>query len=96
MVTQNKRLLLILLSVPLLLLIPFIAMQFNSGVNWSPVDFLVMGILLLGVGLMGELVFRKVKSTEYRIILCAALLVAFLLVWAEIAVGIFGTPFAGS
>lgn len=96
MVTQRNRLILILLTVPFLLLIPFIAMQFTSEVDWSPFDFLVMGTLLLGTGLVVELVLRKVKKAEHRIALCAAVLVLFLLIWAELAVGIFGTPFAGS
>lgn len=96
MVTQHNRLILIVLTVPFLLLIPFIAMQFTSEVDWSPFDFLVMGTLLLGTGLVVELVLRKVKKAEHRIALCAAVLVLFLLIWAELAVGIFGTPFAGS
>lgn len=96
MITQNKRLIIILLSVPLLLLIPFLAMQFTSEVNWSPFDFLVMSILLLSTGLVSELVLRKVKKMEYRIALCVAILATLFLIWAELAVGIFGTPFAGS
>lgn len=96
MVTQNKRLIIILLSVPFLLLIPFTAMQFTSQVDWSAFDFLVMGMLLLGTGLVIELVLRKVRKVEHRIILCAAMLIIFFLIWAELAVGIFGTPFAGS
>lgn len=96
MITQNRRLSIILLSASLLLLIPFIAMQFTSEVNWSPFDFLVMGTLLLGTGLVCELVLRKVKKMEHRVILCLVALAAFFLVWAELAVGIFGTPFAGS
>ena len=96
MITQNKRFIIILLSVGLILLIPFIAMQFTGEVNWSPFDFVVMGILLLITGLAGELVWRKVNKIKYRIILLFAILGAFLLIWAELAVGIFGTPFAGS
>ncbi len=96
MITQNKRLIIILLSAPILLLIPFIAMQLTDQVNWSPFDFLVMGILLLSTGLICELVFRKAKKIEHRIILGVAILATFFLIWAELAVGIFGTPFAGS
>lgn len=92
----NKRLITILLAVPLLLLIPLIAMQFSPEVNWSLLDFLVMGVLLLGVGLMLELVLRKVQKKHSRIVLIAFILIVFLLIWAELAVGIFGTPFAGS
>ena len=93
---KNKRLLGIVLIVILLLLIPLIAMQFTNEVNWTLSDFVGMGGLLLGTGLLCELVMRKVKKIEYRIVICAALLVALLLIWAELAVGIFGTPFAGS
>lgn len=96
MIILNKRLTGILITVALLLLIPLIAMQFTNEVKWGPADFAVMGILLLGTGLMCELVMRKVKKVGYRIAICAALLVALFLIWAELAVGIFGTPFAGS
>jgi hypothetical protein len=95
MTVQNKRLMLILAAVPTILLIPLIAMQFSNGVDWKILDFVIMGILLLGTGLLCELVLRKVKSTKGRIILCGAVLFSFLLIWAELAVGIFGTPFAG-
>jgi ABC-type Mn2+/Zn2+ transport system permease subunit len=93
---KNKRLKGILLTVALLLLVPLIAMQFTNEVNWTLFDFLIAGILLLGTGLLCELVMRKVRKPEHRIAFCAVLLVAFLLIWTELAVGIFGTPFAGS
>ena len=93
---KNKRIVTILLAVPLLLLIPFIAMQFSSEVNWSVFDFLLMGLLLLGVGLVFETVLRKVANKVNRIGLIAIILITFLLIWAELAVGIIGTPFAGS
>ena len=96
MITQHKHLLFILGSVAALLLIPFLAMQFTSEVNWSPFDFLVMGILLFGLGLAGEWVWRNVKRTGHRIALLVAALAVFFLIWAELAVGVFGTPFAGS
>lgn len=94
--TQDKRLIGILITVALLLMIPLVAMQFTEEVNWSPFDFIVMGVLLLGTGLLCEFVLRKVKNTRHRIVICAILLAAFFLVWIELAVGIFGTAFAGS
>lgn len=96
MFTQKNRFTLILLSVAVLLLIPFIAMQFTSEVNWTFSDFLAMGFLLLGAGLICELVLRTVKKNRNRVILCLLVLALFFLVWAELAVGFFGTPFAGS
>jgi dipeptide/tripeptide permease len=96
MFTQKNRFTLILLSVAVLLLIPFIAMQFTTEVNWTFSDFLAMGFLLLGAGLICELVLRTVKKNRNRVILCLLVLALFFLVWAELAVGIFGTPLAGS
>jgi len=95
MIIQNKRLMVIVLTVAVLLLMPLIAMQVTNAVNWNMFDFIVAGGLLLGTGLLCELVMRKVKKTNYRISICAVLLAALLLIWAELAVGIFGTPFAG-
>lgn len=86
----------ILAAIAGLLLIPFIAKQFSSEVNWSAFDFLVMGILLLVTGIGIEFTLRKVTKFQHRVILCLLIFGAFLLVWAELAVGIFGSPLAGS
>lgn len=94
--TENKRLGVILLIIVTILLIPLLAMQFTDQVDWDLFDFIVMGILLLGTGLSCELVLRKVKKTSHRIIICSILLILLFLIWAELAVGIFGSPFAGS
>lgn len=92
---KNRRIFFIFLGSVLLLLLPLIAMQFTDEVNWMLSDFVVAGVLLFGTGLACELVIRTVKKINYRIAICVALLVLFLLVWAELAVGIFGTPFSG-
>lgn len=96
MMRQNTSVVIIVLTVALLLLIPFIAMQFTDEVNWTLFDFIVAGLLLLGTGLMCELVMRKVANINVRIAICVALLAMLLLVWAELAVGIFGTPHSGT
>jgi len=93
---KNKRLKIILAIVAALLSIPFIAMQFTDEVSWTIFDFLVMAILLLSTGLLFELAMRKITKNSHRIAAYIVILVAFLLIWAELAVGIFGTPFAGS
>ncbi len=92
---KNKRLIIILISVGILLLIPFIAMQLTEEVNWTFFDFIVMGTLLILTGIILEVVLRKVTQTKYRILICGIAILGFLLVWAELAVGIWGTPFAG-
>ena len=86
----------ILYIVGTILLIPLIAMQLTNEVNWSVFDFIIMGAMLTITGLLGEIIFKKVKIVKYRMALYVVVAIIFLLIWAELAVGIFGTPFAGS
>lgn len=93
---ENKRPIIISSIVALLLFIPLIAMQFTDEVHWTLFDFLIAAVLLLSTGLAIEIIIRNVKGDKYRIVLFMVLLVIFLLVWAELAVGIFGTPLSGN
>lgn len=92
----NENQLFVLGGTCLLLLIPLIGMQFTSEINWSLSDFSVMGILLLGLGFTCEFVFRKISNKTYKLGLIALLVTIFLLIWIELAVGIFNSPIAGS
>lgn len=96
MTFQNKRLIGIIAAAAILLSIPLIAMRFTKEVDWKLLDFAIMGTLLLGTGIMCEIVLRTVKTLAYRLLICGAILLGLFLVWAELAVGIFGTRFAGS
>nr|MCS5551165.1 hypothetical protein [Gammaproteobacteria bacterium] len=71
-------------------------MQLTNEVNWSLFDFIIMGAMLTITGLLGEIIFKKVKKYKHRVTLYVVVAIIFLLIWAELAVGIFGTPFAGS
>jgi hypothetical protein len=88
MIMKSKRLFGIVLTVALLLLIPLIGMQFTNEVNWTLSDFIAAGVVLLSTGLMCEFVMRKVTKTSHRIALCTLILIATLLIWVELAVGI--------
>lgn len=93
---MNKRLMIMLCTIIALLCIPLVAMQFTHEVNWTVSDFIVMGILLSGTALVCEFILRIVKKTKHRILLCGSLMLGFLLIWAELAVGIFNSPLAGN
>ncbi len=94
---QNIRLIGIFLVVAVLLLFPFVAMKLGvEGVKWTAIDFIAAAIMLLGAGIGIEIALRVVKKFEYRIAACVAILFALAVVWAELAVGIIGTPLAGS
>ncbi len=75
----------------LMLLLPLIAMQFTDEVVWDLADFAIFGALLVGVGVTYELVVRKTGDTAYRAAVGVALAAAFLLVWANLAVGLIGS-----
>jgi len=94
--TMNNRLKNILIAIPALLIIPLIANLFTDGEGWSFFDFIVMGALFFVTGLLCELIMRKIKRFEYRILVCAFVLGGLLVVWLELAVGYIGTAFSGS
>ena len=85
----------ILLIVGLLLLIPLIAMQLTNEVNWSFFDFIIMGGMLIITGLLIGIILKKVNNSKNRLILIVTIVMIFFLIWGELAVGLFGTPFAG-
>lgn len=70
-------------------------MHFTSEVNWNIFDFVLAAILLIGTGVMCELVIEKLKATRFRGIIYITFILLLFLIWTELAVGIFGTPFAG-
>jgi len=93
---KNLRLCAIVLVVAVLLLIPYIAMKFTGEVKWSGFDFVIAGVLLLSTGLTCEFVLRKVGKMQHRLAICVGILLLLFIIWAELAVGLIGTPFAGS
>lgn len=96
MMAQSQRSTL-LYSIPFVILsIPLMAMQFTEEVNWTISDFLVMGILLFTTVFTIDFVLKKFKTLKSRLILTVGIVVLLALVWAELAVGIFGSPLAGS
>ena len=84
--TDARRVLLATLAI---LLVPAVAMRFTDEVNWGPGDFLAGGALLAGTGLAYVLAKRRIAGRPGRVLLGALLAFGLLLVWAELAVGIF-------
>lgn len=73
-----------------LLLIPLTAMQFTDAVQWSVADFLIMGVLLNGMGLL-MLAVIKHKRFFARLAGIFTALTVFLLIWVNLAVGLVGS-----
>lgn len=76
-------------AVGLILLTPLVAMQFTREVAWDAEDFLFAGVLLVGAGLLLELILWKVRTPRARLVLAGLIVLAVLAIWTEAAVGIF-------
>lgn len=73
------------------MLVPVIAQLTLAGMNWDTFDFAVFGAMLLAGCLGFEVVLRLgAESAAYRIAACLAIGGAFLMVMANLAVGIIG------
>ena len=90
LIMQNKVIIWIALATGLILLVPLLAMQFNSEVNWTLLDFATAGALLFGTGLLFVLVARRASNSAYRAAVGVGAAAALLLVWVNLAVGIIG------
>ena len=91
-----RNLYFIIIAVVVLLFIPLLAMQFTKEVNWDLFDFIAASVLLMGAGLAGVIILMKVRKIEFRLMLLFLFIIALVISWAELAVGIFGSPLAGN
>lgn len=92
----SHRYILLLIACTVLLSVPLVAMQFTNEVNWSIFDFLVAAVLLYSAATSVEFIMQKVKKTILKIVLMLVLAMMFSILWLELAVGLFGSPIAGS
>jgi hypothetical protein len=79
------------------LAVPALAMAFNigvpdpgqgtEGVNWGPMDFATMGVLILGSGLLFEYASSRGGSVAHKAAVGIAVLAGLGLTWVNLAVG---------
>ncbi|TWJ09201.1 hypothetical protein JN10_0828 [Altererythrobacter ishigakiensis] len=80
---------LFLLVASAIMLVPAVAMQITSEVNWGLEDFGAMGLMLIVAGLLMEASSRVTNTTLQTGLGVSFIILAFFAVWAELAVGIF-------
>ena len=73
----------------IILIIPLVGTILFDQIDWGILDFLVMGIILLIVGIVLGAVSQKIKNSKKRLFYNFIIILVFFLVWAELAVGIF-------
>jgi hypothetical protein len=72
------------------LAVPLVAMQVSEEWNWDLFDFAFAGTLMFGTGMAYELLARRAARSAYRAGVGVALAAAFMLIWANAAVGLIG------
>ena len=97
MIMENRNYLRWVLVTAAVLLVPLLAMVFRigvpdpgsgtDGVNWGPMDFAIIGVLVLGAGLLYEYATRRATNTAHKAAVAIAAAAGLFLVWANLAVG---------
>ncbi len=97
---QTRTVLRWVLITAAVLALPALAMAFNlgvpdpgsgtDGVNWGPMDFAIMGVLLLGSGLLFEYASGRAATVPHRAAVGIAVLAGLGLIWVNLAVGMIG------
>ena len=94
---QTKNYLRWVLVTAAVLAVPALAMAFNigvpdpgsgvEGVNWGPMDFALIGVLVLGSGLLYEYASSRGISVAHKAAVGIAVLAGLGLIWVNLAVG---------
>lgn len=87
----KKSILGVVLVTALILTVPAVAMQFTTEVNWSFFDFIVMGVLIFITGISLVVVMRYATNMVYKVAMLMAFGTTFLMVWANLGVGLIGS-----
>ncbi len=97
MIVENRNYLRWVLITAAVLAVPLLLMVFRigvpdpgsgtDGVDWGPMDFAIVGILVLGSGLLYEYATRRARNLEHRAAVAIAAAAGLFLVWANLAVG---------
>lgn len=93
---SSKRLLVLILITVAALMVPFFGNIFSTEFNWTGFDFIIAGILIFSIGLAIETLRANVSGLLKRSVYILLIIGLGVLIWIEKAVGIFGSPIAGS
>jgi hypothetical protein len=82
------------------LAVPLLAMVFQigvpdpgsgtEGVNWGPMDFAIIGVLVFGSGLLYEYASTRAGNVAHKAAVGIAVAAGLLLIWVNLAVGLIG------
>ena len=97
---QTRTVLRWVLITAAVLALPLLAMVFSfqvldpgsgsEGVNWGPMDFALMGVLILGSGLLFEYASARAGAVAHKAAVAIAVAAGLFLIWVNLAVGMIG------
>ena len=88
---KKQNVLHVLLLTIIILLLPLIGKQFSTEVAWTFFDFVAMGALIFGSGLVFEFLRSRGGSLAYTAGAAIAVATLLTLIWVNLAVGIIGS-----
>lgn len=91
--TRRKYIAAVILGI---LMLPGIGMMISDEVLWSGADFIMAALLLTAAGVGVDFTLSGKKSRRARLFLLGLIFILFALVWGELAVGLFGSRWAGN
>jgi hypothetical protein len=84
----------VVLAVPLLAMVLRLGVpdpgSGTGGVNWGPMDFAIIGVLVLGSGLLYEYASARSGTVAHRAAVGIAVAAGLFLIWVNLAVGMIG------
>ncbi|WP_294244033.1 hypothetical protein [uncultured Chryseobacterium sp.] len=96
MISRQQKTALIYAVPCLLMATAFFAGLFAEGWNWTASDFATAAALLFGAAFFINLAAVSQKPFFMKLMICLSVILVLVLIWIELAVGIFGSPFAGN
>ena len=87
---MDKKIIRVAITVALILLIPLFGNHFVEGWDWTIGDFAFAAVMLFTAGFGFELAHVLISNTTHRAIVIFGIIMVFLFVWVELAVGIIG------
>jgi asparagine N-glycosylation enzyme membrane subunit Stt3 len=96
MATSSKKIMMYTGIILALLALPLIGMQFSNAIDWKAGDFVMAAVLLVLATLVIETTNRIIPNKTLRRVLMAVGILVIVLIWLELAVGVFNSPIAGS
>ncbi len=93
---KAKKLWLFSALVVALALLIALALSIAGILLWSPFDFVLAGVLLIGLAITMNLILNYTKKSTMRWLFLIVAILLFILLWMELAVDLFGSSLSGS